>query len=65
MNSAVTPTPPCNGTQAEEPQENVIDGILNLGINVDPDHASAIVGEVTYRVQWYRFLCIDDTFETI
>lgn len=65
MYSAVTPAPPCDGTQAEEPQEYVLDRMISHGINDDQEHPSARVKEATYRVRSYAFYCNDDTSEPI
>ena len=39
--------------------------IIDHGINEDPEHPSAQVGETTYRVRWYGQDAKGDTFEPI
>lgn len=58
--------PPSKGaTEAEEPQEFVMERIIGHGRNEDTEHPSAQVGETTYRIRWYGFDREHDTFEPI
>ena len=43
----------------------MIDKIISHGVNADKEHPSAEVGEVTYRVRWYGYGAVDDTYEPI
>ena len=50
---------------SDKDEEFVIDKIISHGINEDPDHPSATVGETTYQVRWYGQNCDGDTYEPI
>ena len=54
-----------NGHHRDVEKEYVIERIVDDGINEDPEHPSAQVGETTYRVSWYGYGRDDDTFEPI
>ncbi len=46
-------------------QEYVVERIISHGINEDPEHPTARVGETTYRVRWYGYEEKDDTYEPV
>lgn len=52
-------------SQAQSPQEYVIDQIVSHRVNDDQEHPSAKLDEPTYRVQRYGFDSNGDTFEPI
>ncbi len=48
-----------------EDQEYVMERIISHRKNTDPNHSTAKVGEMTYRVRWYGFPPEEDTYEPI
>ena len=54
-----------NTERSTEDQEYVIERVVSHGINEDPDHPTASVGETTYQVRWYGLDRDGDTYEPI
>ncbi len=56
-------TPP-RGVKRHD-QEYVMERIVSHGINEDPEHPTAKVGETTYQIRWYGVDKDGDTYEPI
>ena len=59
------PTVPTDSNDGTLPGEYVIDKVVSHGVNTDPQHPTAAVGETTYRVRWYDYGPDEATFEPI
>ena len=47
------PTDTSDGDDGTLPGEYVVDKVVSHGVNTDPQHPTAAMGETTYRVRWY------------